>query len=215
MRVNLPSCLSMHLRARHFAVTLLATLALSLSACHGFFSDPILQSITVSPSSPIVGQGSTVQLTATGVNDDGSTASLNSVDWSSSDTSVATVDTSGMLKGVAAGTATITAKSGSVSGTATVNVTVANLSSISVTPANTTVAPGQQQQFTATGQLANGQTVDITKSVTWSSSNTSVATITSAGVATAQSGATGQTAEITATSNNLTGRAVLTVGIGF
>ena len=202
----------MHLKLRYFAASLIATVAVSLTACHGFFTAPILQSINVSPSSPIVGQGSTLQLSATGVNDDGSTSSLKTVSWSSSDAGVASVNSSGLLTAVAAGTATITAASGSISGTTTVNITAANLSSIAVTPATVTVAQGQTQQFTATVQLANGQTVDITKSVTWRSSNTSVATITSAGLATAQSGGTGQTANITATSNNITGTAVLTVG---
>jgi hypothetical protein len=54
------------------------------------------------------------------------------------------------------------------------------ITSITVTPANPTIAPGSQIQFKAVDNFGN----DITSSVLWSSSDTSIATITSGGLAT-------------------------------
>ncbi len=64
---------------------------------------------------------------------------------------------------------------------------VPTLTSIEVTPAGQTIFRGATQQFTATGIYSNGSTTNLTSQVTWGSSNTGVATITSAGLATAVS----------------------------
>jgi uncharacterized protein YjdB len=64
------------------------------------------------------------QLTATGTFSDGSTFNLTGqVTWSSSNTSVATVNSSGLATAVGAGTVTITAQYGSTSATTTLAVT--------------------------------------------------------------------------------------------
>jgi uncharacterized protein YjdB len=86
-------------------------------------------SVTVSPSTASVGVGETVQLTAT-VNP--SNASPKTVTWTTSNSSYATVSTSGLVTGVAAGTVTITATStsnSSLSSSCTVTVTAAASSS--------------------------------------------------------------------------------------
>ncbi len=83
-----------------------------------------LVSIAVTPASPIVVIGGTQQLTATGTFTDASTKNISSsATWTSSNTGEATVNTSGLVKGIANGTPTITAKSGSISGTDPVTVT--------------------------------------------------------------------------------------------
>ena len=90
--------------------------------CRGFFVNPVLQSVTVGPSNLNLQQGTTQQMTATGNFDDGSTKTLTSgVVWSSSDATIAPVSAAGVVNGAAAGTATITAEDGTVSGQATVN----------------------------------------------------------------------------------------------
>jgi hypothetical protein len=75
-----------------------------------------LQSIAVTPASPSVGIGNTLQLTATGTYSDNSTKNITgSVTWASSNTLFATIDmTSGLATGVAVGTTQITAALGSV-----------------------------------------------------------------------------------------------------
>jgi uncharacterized protein YjdB len=170
----------------------------------------ILSSITVTPETPSVQAGSTKQMTATGTYSDGSTKTITStVDWSSSDTSEATVSSTGLVTGVAPGTVTITAALNSISGTTSVTVTIANLASIAVTPNNASMLADGTEQFKAIGTLTDGTTTDITGEVTWNSSNTSVATLSSSGLATAQ--ATGTT-NITAISGSITSNtAVLNV----
>ena len=103
----------------------------------------------------------------------------------------------------------ITAKSGSVISPASV-LTVSNktLSSISVTPQSQTLVAGTQQQYTATATYSDGSFADVTTSVTWASSNTGVATISTSGLATAV--ATGTTT-ISATLGTVNGTATLTV----
>ena len=206
-----------HRRSRHdFLIR--ATLAFALLAvlvgCHGFFTDPVLTSITVSPTSTSVGIGSTAQLSANGVFNDGSSEPLSNsqVTWTSSEPTVATVSNAGVVTGVATGTATITATDQSFTATSSITVNVANLVSISVSPTSAVLSSGGTTNFVATGLLANGSTVDLTNSATWTSSNTAVATISTSGVATALTVTTTSTTNITATSGGITSNsAVLTV----
>jgi hypothetical protein len=82
------------------------------------------------------------------------------------------------------------------------------LKSIAVTPASPIIASGATQQFTATETYSDNTTKDITSSVTWSSSDAGIATITNAGLATAI--AAGSTT-ITATSGSVSGSTTLTI----
>jgi hypothetical protein len=84
----------------------------------------------------------------------------------------------------------------------------AGLTSIAVTPANPSVIAGSTQQFKATGTYSDNSTQDITSQVSWSSSNTAVATINSAGLA---SGIAGGSTTITATQASVSGSTTLTV----
>src|SRR5205823_3807949 len=152
----------------------------------------------------------TQQFTATGTYSDGSIQNLtNAVSWASSNTSVATVTSGGLATGLAQSTSEISASSGGVTGSTTLAVGPATLVSIAVTPANPTITKGTTQQFTATGTYTDGSTLDVTSSVTWVSSTTSVATITAGGLAT---GAAPGTSQISATSAGVTGSTTLTVG---
>ena len=77
-----------------------------------------LTSIAVTPAGSTIPVGTTLQLTATGVCPDRSTRNLtNQVSWRSSNPAVATVNAGGLATGVAAGSSTITAASGTVTGT--------------------------------------------------------------------------------------------------
>ena len=80
-------------------------------------------SVTVTPASPTVSVGQTVQLTATPKDASGNPLAGRVVTWSTSNASVATVSSPGLVTGVGAGTATITATSETKSGTSTVTVT--------------------------------------------------------------------------------------------
>ena len=91
-------------------------------------SSATLASITVTPANLNIPAGTTYQFTTSGTYTDGTAHDLTSqVSWSSSDPSVATVKSSGMGTCVSAGTTTITATLGSISGNTTLTVTSATL----------------------------------------------------------------------------------------
>jgi trimeric autotransporter adhesin len=140
--------------------------------CNGFFVNPTLTSITVGPTATISEAG-TVQETAVGTYNDGSTQSLTNVLWSSGESSVATISTSGLVTGVSPGTATITGASGTVSGTATITVSISNVTGITISPTSeNAVMNGGTANFTAQATVSSGSPVDITSTATWSISST-------------------------------------------
>ena len=170
---------------------------------------PTLTSIAVTPANPSITKGATEQFTATGTYSDSSTANItSSVTWASGTTADATITSGGLATGVAAGTSTITATLGGVSGNTKLTVTAPTLTSIAVTPANPSITKGATEQFTATGTYSDSSTANITSSVTWASGTTADATITSGGLAT---GVAAGTSTITATLNSVSGNTKLTV----
>lgn len=114
-----------------------------------------------------------------------SDAEDNSVSWSSSDPGIAKVDQYGGVSSVANGTCTITATANDISGVkSTAQITVNSRiypSSITVSPSSASLYVGDATTITATVSPSNADN----KSVRWSSSNTSVATVSSQGVVTA------------------------------
>ena len=144
---------------------------------------PILvNSITLNRSTASVEVGSTVSLTATV---SPSNAADRTLTWSSSNTAIATVSSNGVVTGVKAGTATITATSNDGSGVkATCQVTVTNVAVTSVALDQTTLSLVNGTTATLTATVSPDNATD--KTVTWSSSNTSVATVSN-GTVTAKS----------------------------
>jgi uncharacterized protein YjdB len=127
-----------------------------------------LGSIVITPTDPSIANGTTVQLTATGVFSDGTTENLtDSVSWISAPAGTATVDPHGLVTGTSVGSATITATQEGVSGKNTVTVTAATLASLVITPTNPSLALGSTLQLTATGAFTDGSTQDFTSSAAW------------------------------------------------
>ena len=163
-----------------------------------------LVSISVTPTTASVPPTGTQQFTATGTYADHSTHNITStVTWNAS--VGATITSGGLATGVTPNTtSTIMAAQGTISGTAILTITNP-LVSIAVTPSAPSIAPGTTQQFIATGTYADHSTSVITSSVTWASSNLTVATISNAqGTQGLASGLTPGTALITATSGSVT-----------
>jgi uncharacterized protein YjdB len=170
-----------------------------------------LSSIAISPAPATVQAGATLQLTATGTYSDGSTGDITSqAAWTSADKTIATVDSSGKVTGVAAGSASITAIFQGVSASTTLQVTTATvtLSSITVSPSTASVQVGASQQFTATGTYSDGSTGDVTSQATWSSADKTIATVDAKGNVTAV--AAGST-NISATFQGMSASATLKV----
>lgn len=172
-----------------------------------------LQAISVSPPTAIIARGTAQQLSATGLFSDNTSQNLtDQVTWASSATATVAVSASGLAQGVGAGSATISAAMLGVSGSATLTVTTATLTSLAVAPGTATLAPGTQQQFTATGTFSDNSTQDLTALVSWSSSNRSVASLsTTSGQEGVVSAVAAGTAMITASRDGLSGTATLTV----
>jgi hypothetical protein len=140
-----------------------------------------LTSIDVSPPSADIDGGTAADLTATGTfisssetftQDISSTAT-----WTTSDEAVATVD-SGKVVGVSGGTATITASwENIVSNEAAISVSGRRLLSLDINPKDITIQRMAAAFYTATGLFDDGSTKDLTRAVTWTSSDTLTARI--------------------------------------
>ena len=168
------------------SVTVLATSGFISGSTAMTVNANTLDSIAVTPASPsVVLGGNTLSFVATGTYSDMSTADITgAVNWSSSDTTVATIDANGIATSGISGLTTITATSGATVGTTTLNVALATLASIAVTPSGQTIPLGTTQQFTAIGTYTDSSTQDLTASVTWSSDTPGLATIAVGGLAT-------------------------------
>jgi hypothetical protein len=205
-------------------VAALATLFLFaiVLGCNGFFVDPVLTSIAVGPTATI-NQGATVQESAVGTYNDGSTKTLGSgVQWSSSDSDYASVTNSGLVTGVSPGSATITAAYQTTSGTSSITVSLGNVTALKITPQSGTVTiNGTSTTYFAYATVAGDSTpVDVSPTATWNTSDPTnitinVPTTTGVGVTfTAGSATPPETVTITATyqsTTTLTATATLTV----
>ncbi len=135
--------------------------------------------VMVTPSSTTIDSSQTVQLKAT---ISPYNATNKNVSWSSSNTSIATVDSLGVVSGVNYGSAVITAttQDGGFTAQSSITVAVIPVTGITVSPSSVDVAAGDTTRLTAVVQPSNAGN----KTVTWSSSDSSVATVSSSGLVT-------------------------------
>ena len=163
--------------------------------------------VSVVPGTATIVEGTTQQLSATV---SPSNADDTSVNWSSSNTTIATVDTNGLVTAVAEGTATLTVTTtdGSFEATSTITVERAaiNVTGVSVIPDITTLVAGNTQQLSATVSPSNADN----QGVNWSSNNTSVATVNQNGFVTAVSQGSA-TITVTTIDGNFLATSVITV----
>ena len=165
--------------------------------------------VVVSPAQANVAVGQSVQLSAVVRDANGTVISNAPVTWSTSNRFLAGVSSTGVVTGVAAGTATITAISGTASGTASISVQVplAAVDRIVVTPRDPTIDVGKTVQLVATltdqqGNVLTGRTV------TWTSSDQSRATVSNTGLV---SGIRSGSVTITASSGGKSGSVTVRV----
>lgn len=130
------------------------------------------ESVEIVPAEPVVNSGYTVQLQLKVVPSDFTDA----VSWKSADTSIATVDRTGLVKGVAKGSTTIKVIVGSVSKTCklTVNQPV---TSVSLSASSKTMSAGEEAVLKATVYPAGA----TNKEVTWSSSADEIVSVDQTG----------------------------------
>ena len=135
-----------------------------------------VQTITLNQSEVTMNRNATIRLIPTITPSD----FTDEIVWKSSDTSVATVDTDGNVKGVKIGTATISVVGGNVKATCKVMV-VQPVTSISLNKTTLSLEAGSTYALKATVSPSNANN----KAVVWSSSDENVATVTQEGVVTA------------------------------
>jgi hypothetical protein len=147
--------------------------------CNGFFVDPVLTSIAVGPTATI-NQGATVQESAIGTYNDGSTKTLGSgVQWSSSASTTASVSTSGLVTGNSPGSATITAAYQATSGTSSITVALGNVTALKITPPSNTIVVNGTATFFAYATVTGDSTpVDVSPNANWTVSDPNNFTIT-------------------------------------
>lgn len=196
-----------------FFLSLLTLLA--LSGCDGdgaiFIAAPEGQ-IVVEPNTAVVAAGTTQQYTATLVTlvtgEPDKQDVTATVDWVSTDTAVATIDSNGLVTARSSGETDIIATQGFYRGRAKLTVTANAIVEITVEPASSTLLLGLVKQYTAIARFSDNTTQDITYDSTWTSSDTAVSVISTTGLATAV--AVGN-ATISATYNGVTGNSDLNV----
>jgi Bacterial Ig-like domain (group 2) len=185
----------LHRRASILLSTFALPILLSLAGCAA------LKSIVISPAAGSVvlsAVGQTAQFTALGTSQMGSAdpkTSPVSVNWSVSNPSVATIDSTGLAKAVGAGNTQILAESGGITATSDLTVNLATnsggsgggsggttgpsvVTGLAIIPGSQVISsPSQTTQFLAIGTTSAGATLNLTNQVAWSTSSTQIATI--------------------------------------
>lgn len=143
--------------------------------------DPVVASVAVSPADPTIQAGETVQLTATPLTAGGDPVNGRAVAWSSGNGTVADVSATGLVEGMAEGSAPIRATVDGVQGESTVRVDPAAVAEVVVDPGSVVLPVGGTRQLSAT--LWDGEGGELTgRAVSWSSLDNGVATVTSSGL---------------------------------
>jgi uncharacterized protein YjdB len=171
---------------------------------------PPTLSLAIGPTSPSVAAGHTQQFTATPTMSDGSSPGTPTLSWSSSDNTVATINSSGLASTLKKGTTSIKVTSGSANAQTTLTVSDPVIASIAVTPANPSIAAGATQQFTATATMSDNTTQNVTTTATWASASTATATMDASTKGLAHGVAAG-TSTISASLSGITGSTTLAV----
>lgn len=164
-------------------------------------------SVSVTPPNATIIVGQSVAFTATALDAAGNPLTGRVIGWTSSNNGIAFVSSSGLVTGIANGTATITASTEGKSATASVSVGPPPVGSVSVSPATLSLVSGKSATLAATVKDANGVLIGNAQ-LTWTTSKSSVATVNSNGVVTAVAAGT---ASITASTGGVTGSAAVTV----
>ncbi len=155
-------------------------------------ANPVLTTVSLAPASSSISVGSTTQLAASLLDQNGATYTATTTSsWLSDSPAIATVDSAGLVTGISAGTSTISVSvtdgTSTVSGTSNITVTTpaspaSALTSMAITPASSSISVGSTTQLTASLFDQNGATYTATTTVTWSSADNAVCTVDASGL---------------------------------
>ena len=167
-----------------------------------------VSAVAVTPDTATVLEGDTLRLAATATDANGQVVTGVEIAWASGDTAVAVVDASGLVTGVAAGQAEVLATAAGVTGRATLTVVARVPTTVAVTPDTVVLtAVEQTAQLTAEVRDQLGRVMDGVP-VAWSSGDTAVAVVDSAGLVSAVGDGA---AAIMARAGEASGEALVTV----
>lgn len=197
-----------------FPLALITSMAaLSLISCGGSGDSTgppahvAVASVLLSTSSSSLTVGQTVQLAVATKDASGNVLTGRTVSWSSSSTPIATVSATGLVTAVAPGPVTIFASSENKAGSIPLTVTAVPVNAVVVTPGVDSLLAAQTVQLSAATTDAGGRTL-TGRSITWTSSTPSVATVSTTGLVAAV--AVGST-DVSATSEGKADTAHITV----
>ena len=154
-------------------------------------------SISITNTNPTISIGSTIKLDAKILPEN---TTDKTIIWTSSNQSIATVDSSGNVTGIALGNATITAKNGEVTANVQVTVSPVEVTSITLNKTSTTIVVEGSETITATIKPAGA----TNKTITWASSDESIATVNNGTIVGKKVGKATITATCGAKSANIT-----------
>jgi hypothetical protein len=168
-----------------FIRTLCTALAAGLLACNGneiVSPDPVA-TVTVSVPRTAFRVGESIQAAALPLDASGGVLTGRTITWSSTNAGVASVSPGGLVTGVSAGTATISAEVEGKTGTATLLLSLVPVASVTIVPGTQVVSAGATASLTAilkdsADRVLAGRTID------WTSSNPAAATVSATGMVT-------------------------------
>ncbi|MBC7894965.1 MAG: Ig-like domain-containing protein [Cytophagaceae bacterium] len=181
--------------------SLTAALAVVFGACGGGDKgEPAgpakVTSVTVTAPATQLEVGATLAFSYSARDAQGNSLPGRPVSWSSSATTVATVAGDGVVSGVGAGQATITATVEGVAGSASVTVVPTPVFAVIISPRTPVITAGETVQLSAVAQDAIGRPLSG-RTVTWTANHPALATVSTTGLVT---GVGSGTAGITASS---------------
>ena len=162
--------------------TVSATLDGIAASVNAQVSSATLTDLFINPSTLTLEKGFTFSIEATGLYSDNSIKDMTSdVRWASADNTIALVNNNAVDKGqvtaIATGTTQIIATFGDYEAVCDITIMESQITSLTVTAATTTLTLGTEIQLYASGSFNNGSERDLTNSVLWESSDTSIAVI--------------------------------------
>ncbi|MFN9423458.1 Ig domain-containing protein [Gemmatimonas sp.] len=187
------------------AAALVATLG-TTAACLDL-RPPSACTISVAPATLTLPVNGSATIVGTAFNCDGNTIADKRINYSSSNTAVATVTAEGNVIAVSVGTATVSAVADGKSAAVAVTVTPEAAANVTINPAAITLRRTNTRQLAATARNAANLIIQG-RTFRWTSSNTAIASVDQAGLVTAVG--TG-TAVITAETDQTVGQAQVIV----
>lgn len=160
-------------------VTITATIGLISDNVNVDITPATLSSLSITPSNVSLAKGSKKTVKVIAIYSDQSHLDVsNQINWVSSDDGISDVeDGSSKVEGINVGNNILTASFSSLSANLTVNITDAELNSLSILPINTSLPKGMTQEFSVNGVYTDGTVQDLTHQVTWISSDNDITTI--------------------------------------